>query len=78
VRVEAEVHGAGVIVHRVNGEQVLTYEKAQLGGGAVSKHDPAVAGPEGKLLEGGSISLQAESHPIEFRKVEIKLLDPTK
>ena len=28
-----------------------------------------------KLLSSGSISLQAESHPIEFRKVEIKLLD---
>jgi hypothetical protein len=27
------------------------------------------------LLEEGWISLQAESHPVEFRKVEILLLD---
>ena len=25
----------------------------------------------GKLLTGGSISLQSESHPVEFRKVEL-------
>ena len=35
----------------------------------------------GKLLEGGYISLQSESHPVEFRKVEILNLagcmDPT-
>ena len=27
-----------------------------------------------KLITGGSISLQSESHPIEFRKVELKKL----
>jgi hypothetical protein len=26
---------------------------------------------DGTLLEGGSISLQSESHPVEFRKVEL-------
>jgi hypothetical protein len=70
VRVEVEVHGAGTIAHRVNGEVVLTYERPQVGGGAVAGHDPA-AKVDGRLLEGGSISLQAESHPIEFRKVEL-------
>jgi hypothetical protein len=70
VRVEVEVHGDGAIVHKVNGETVLSYEKPQIGGGNVSNHDPAVK-QDGKLLSGGSISLQAESHPIEFRKVEL-------
>jgi hypothetical protein len=70
VRVEVEVHGASVVTHRVNGETVLSYEKPQLGGGNVAKHDPALM-KDGQLLEGGSISLQAESHPVEFRKVEI-------
>jgi hypothetical protein len=70
VRVEVEVHGAGTITHRVNGEVVLTYEQPQVGGGSVSGHDPA-AKVDGRLLEGGSISLQSESHPIEFRKVEL-------
>ena len=70
VRVEVEVHGDGAIVHRVNGESVLQYEKPQIGGGNVAAHDPAVK-RDGELLSAGSISLQAESHPIEFRKVEL-------
>jgi hypothetical protein len=70
VRVEIEVHGGGAIVHRVNGETVLQYEKPQIGGGNVAGHDPAVK-RDGEILTSGSISLQAESHPIEFRKVEL-------
>jgi hypothetical protein len=70
VRAEVEVHGDGVVTHKVNGETVLTYEKPQIGGGNVSNHDPAVK-QDGKLLAGGSISLQAESHPVEFRRVEL-------
>ena len=70
VRAEVEVHGNGKVVHRVNGETVLTYEKPQIGGGAVSGFDPAVK-QDGRLLSEGSISLQSESHPVEFRKVEL-------
>lgn len=70
VRVEIEVHGGGEIVHRVNGETVLQYEKPQIGGGNVAGHDPALM-KDAELLTSGSISLQAESHPIEFRKVEL-------
>jgi len=70
VRVEVEVHGDGLITHKVNGETVLSYEKPQIGGGNVSNYDPAVK-KDGQLLSGGSISLQAESHPVEFRKVEL-------
>jgi Domain of Unknown Function (DUF1080) len=70
VRVEIEVHGGGEIVHKVNGETVLRYEKPQIGGGNVAGHDPAVK-RDGEVLTSGSISLQAESHPVEFRKVEL-------
>lgn len=70
VRVEVEVNGDGWIRHFINGEKVLEYEKAQVGGGTVSGFDPA-AKPDGKLLTEGWISLQSESHPVEFRKVEI-------
>jgi hypothetical protein len=72
VTAEIEVRGAGAVKHIINGDVVLEYEKAQL--------DPKDADgkkliKDGKLLlEGGYISLQAESHPIEFRKVEIKVL----
>ncbi len=70
VHVEIEVHGGREIVHKVNGETVLRYEQPQIGGGNVAGHDPAVK-RDGELLTKGSISLQAESHPIEFRKVEL-------
>ena len=70
VRVEVEVLGGRSITHRVNGETVLSYQKPQVGGGNVANADPAVL-KEGTLLGEGSIALQSESHPIEFRKVEL-------
>jgi hypothetical protein len=70
VRVEAEVRGSDRIVHRVEGQTVLAYDKPQIGGGNVGNHDPAVK-KDGTLLNSGYISLQSESHPIEFRKVEL-------
>jgi 3-keto-disaccharide hydrolase len=74
VRVEVEVHGDGVIRHFANGKEVLSYEMSQVGGGAVNHFLPSVK-KDGQLLSGGSISLQAESHPVEFRKVELLPLE---
>jgi len=70
VRVEVEVLGDSQITHRVEGQSVLSYQKPQIGGGSVSNFDPAVK-KDGQLLNEGYISLQSESHPIEFRKVEL-------
>lgn len=70
VRAEVLVLGDSLIRHFVNGEKVLEYEKPQVGGGVVSGFDP-IWKPDGKLLTEGSISLQSESHPVEFRKVEL-------
>lgn len=70
VRAEVEVLGDTSVKHFVDGELVLSYEKPQIGGGNVSNFDPAVK-QDGKLLAEGSISLQSESHPVEFRKVEL-------
>ncbi len=70
VRMEVEVHGSGTIQHRVDGDTVLAYEMPQIGGGNVS-HSDARTKQDGELLSGGSISLQSESHPVEFRKVEL-------
>lgn len=70
VRVEVEVLGDERIRHMVDGQTVLAYEKPQIGGGNVSNHDPAVK-KDGTLLREGYISLQSESHPVEFRKVEL-------
>ncbi|WP_025763003.1 3-keto-disaccharide hydrolase [Dyadobacter tibetensis] len=70
VRAEVLVLGDSLIQHFANGEMVLSYENPQLGGGNVSGHDPSLF-TSGKLLDHGTISLQSESHPVEFRKVEI-------
>jgi hypothetical protein len=70
VRVEVEVHGGERIVHRVNGVTVLEYERPTIGGDGVNNFDPAVK-KDGTLLTQGTISIQGESHPTEFRKIEL-------
>jgi len=74
VRAEVLVLGDSVIKQIVNGDTVLIYQKPQIGGENVSHFNPEVK-KDGQLLKGGYISLQSESHPIEFRKVEIIDLD---
>jgi len=77
VRVEVLVLGDSLVKHIVNGDTVLTYEKPQIGDGAVSNYDPKEK-VDGKLLKEGYIALQSESHPVEFRKVELLNLEPYK
>ena len=69
VTVVVEVRGGGVIKHIVDGKTVLTYDKPQLD--ERDEQARKLIEKYGKLLSGGSISLQSESHPIEFRKVEL-------
>ncbi len=73
VTAEIEVNGSGTVKHFVEGELVMQYEKPQL--------DPKdadakklIKDEKNLLLEEGYISLQAESHPVEFRKVEIRVV----
>jgi hypothetical protein len=70
VRVEALVLGDSVVKHIVDGDTVLTYSKPQMGGGNVSNVKPGVL-QEKKPLAAGHIALQAETAPIDFRKVEV-------
>jgi hypothetical protein len=70
VRAEFEAHGPGTFTHYVNGQQVLEYELPQFGGAQVDDFNTTTK-PDGQLIEGGYISLQSESHPIDFRKVEL-------
>lgn len=74
VTVEVWVRG-GSISHVVNGDTVLAYERPVVGGGVVSGFDPATK-PDGAVLAGGYIALQSESHPIQFRRVMIRELEP--
>ena len=74
VTAEIEVHGNKVIKHILEGETVLSYTKAQFD--PKDAHAKMLAEKAGGLmLSGGTISLQSESHPIDFRKVEIMVLD---
>ena len=70
VRVEALVLGDSVLEHIVNGDTVLRYRKPVMGGGAANNMKPGVK-VEGAPLAAGYIALQAETAPIDFRKVEL-------
>jgi len=74
VIVEVEVRGSEVIRHKVDGKTVIEYTKPQLDEN--DKDAKKLLAKQGKLLSGGSISLQSESHPVEFRKVELLPLKP--
>ena len=73
VTAEVEVHGNEKIIHRVNGETVLEYERPQLDPGDADAKKLIRDG--NTMLSGGYIALQAESHPVEFRKVEMQRLE---
>ena len=73
VTMEMEVRGNGVIRHIVDGEVVMEYENPQL-----DESDPdagRLMASGKKMLTGGYIALQAESHPVEFRRVELLPLE---
>lgn len=70
VRVELLVLGSAVIRHFLEGELVHEYELPQIGGGNVEGLEGSHF-VEGALMDSGYISLQSESHPVEFRKIEL-------
>jgi hypothetical protein len=74
VTIEVEVHGNDLIRHLINGEEVMSYRKPQLGGDAHAEALAKVAGDV--MLSEGYFCLQSESHPVEFRKIEIQVLKP--
>ncbi|AKD56093.1 3-keto-disaccharide hydrolase [Spirosoma radiotolerans] len=83
ITAEAIVMGDSIIHHLIEGDTVLTYQRPQVGGGFVSGDHDWKAGhfstnaetywinQANTPLREGYIALQAESHPIDFRKVEV-------
>jgi len=74
VRSEVIAMGGGRIEHYIDGQKVLEYEQAQY-----DDKDPdgkvLLQKADGKrIIPGGYLSLQAESHPVEFRRIEIQRL----
>jgi hypothetical protein len=75
VQLEILVLNDSIINHMINGEQVLTYTKPQIGGANVNIADEVLKPLQGNRLKKGYISLQSESHPVEFKNIEILELD---
>lgn len=74
VTAEVEVHGNGVIKHIIDGKSVLQYSEPQLD--ERDAHAKQLAEQQGSImLNGGTVSLQSESHPVHFRKVELMVLE---
>jgi hypothetical protein len=75
VTMELEVRGSDRIRHVVNGETVFEYSGVQL-----DPEDPdaqrLLAAGSAIDVTGGYISVQAESHPLEIRKLEVLPLEP--
>lgn len=75
VAVEVLVKNDELVEHYINGEKVISYGGLTTGGGVVSGHDAAMK-PEGRALTSGYIALQSESHPIQFRNIQLLNLAP--
>ena len=85
VNMTVVVLGDSIIKHIVEGDTVLTYEKPEVGGGFVGGKNDWQWGHvdnykywesrQNTPLKEGYIALQAESHPIDFRKIEILNLE---
>ena len=74
VRAELIVLGDSLITHIINGDTVLQYSKPTMGGGVVNGFDSAIWQP-GKPLTSGYIALQSEGQPVDFRNIELKILE---
>lgn len=73
VAVEVEVHGNKLIRHLVQGKEVIAYSQPQYD--ESEAHAKKLAEAAGsKMISDGYICLQSESHPVEFRRIELLIL----
>ena len=75
VKAEAEVHGSKLVKHLINGKVVFEYSDLKLDP-ADPDGKPLIDAKGGDDLDEGYISLQSESHPYEFRNIEVMELKP--
>lgn len=71
VQAEIEVHGADVIRQKINGETVMEYGDVRLAPAEFAALKASLPATTAEPLASGYISLQAEGHPVEFRKIEL-------
>ncbi len=76
VRIEIEVRGNEEVIHRVNGVEVLRYQRPQLDPeGRVESSEALLKAGAPRQLSFGYIALQAEGQPVWFRNIELKPLE---
>jgi hypothetical protein len=78
VTAEVEVRGSKVVRHKIDGEVVFEYTDPQLDPrDSDAQHLMEInnIAEDDLLIDEGYISLQAESHPTQFRKIQVKVLE---
>ena len=76
VKVEVEVRGSEEVIHRINGVEVLRYQRPQLDPrDELAPATPLLAAGANLILSYGHIALQAEGQPVWFRNIELKSLE---
>ncbi|WP_139959469.1 3-keto-disaccharide hydrolase [Flavicella sediminum] len=71
---ELIVYGDSLVIHKVNGLEVLRYSKPHIGGNMNAKGADPKFSIAGTPLKSGYIAFQAEGHAVEFKNIEIKEL----
>ncbi len=74
VKMRIEVRGSESIAHFINGQEVIRYSQPQLDARDADARVLIKQRDGEKLLKRGTISLQAESHPTEFRNIRLREL----
>ena len=59
------------IAHYMDGKLVISYTNPTIGGEFLDSTSKEIQAKNGQKLSSGYISLQSESHPIEFKNIEI-------
>ncbi|WP_405382324.1 DUF1080 domain-containing protein [Maribacter sp. LLG6340-A2] len=70
VTVEALILGDSLIQHIMEDKVVMEYASPTIGGGNIEGYLDS-AYEEGEALKEGYIAIQAESHPIDFERIEV-------
>ncbi len=70
VEVEALVLGDSLVQHIMEGRVVLEFKNPTIGGGNVDGYKES-AYQQGQALKDGYISIQAETHPIDFESIAL-------
>lgn len=72
--VEVEVRGGEKIIHRIDGETVLQYGKPQYDPADKTAHKLIKAAGGDLIIRGGTISIQSESAPTDYKSIMVRPL----